>query len=91
MINYALANCKIGGTTNSSFLALIPKDKNENTFDRFRPISFYNASYKILAKILASRLKPLLPIIILPNQGGFVSNRQILDNIILVQKRFILV
>jgi hypothetical protein len=86
MINYALANCKIGGATNSSFLALIPKDKNVNTFDRFRPISLCNASYKLLAKIIASRLKPLLPRIILPNQGGFVSNRQIWDNIILVQE-----
>jgi hypothetical protein len=86
MIRYVHSNCKIGGATNSSFLALIPKVKNANTFDRHHPISLCNASYKILAKITASRLKHLLPKIILPNQGGFVSDRQIWDNIILVQE-----
>lgn len=33
-------NCqKIGGCTNSAFLALIPKEKGANTFSRFHPIS----------------------------------------------------
>jgi hypothetical protein len=69
-----------------SFLALIPKDKNANTFDIFHPISLCNVSYKILAKIIANRLKHLLPQLIFPNQGGFVEKRQIWDNIILVQE-----
>ena len=30
---------KLGGCTNSTFLALIPKDINPSSFDRFRPIS----------------------------------------------------
>ena len=34
-------NCqKIGGSTNSAFLALIPKEKGAKAFNRFRPISF---------------------------------------------------
>jgi hypothetical protein len=65
---------------------LIPKAKNANTFDRFHPISLCNVSYKILTKIIANRIKHLLPRIILPNQGGFVTKRQIWDNIILVQE-----
>eukprot|EP00253_Pinus_taeda_P031381 PITA_31381 len=77
---------KVGGSTNSTYLALIPKDSNPKTFARFRPISLCNASYKILAKLLANRIKPLLPRIISSSQGGFVEGRHILDNVIQVQE-----
>jgi hypothetical protein len=67
-------NCsKIGGGTNSSFLALIPKEKGAVSFGRFRPISLCNTSYKILTKIIANRIKKILPAIIPENQGGFIK------------------
>src|SRR5699024_8566754 len=66
---------KVGGGTNSTYLALIPKDSNPETFARFRPISLCNASYKILAKLLANRIKPLLNRLISSNQGGFIEGR----------------
>ena len=71
---------------NSAFLALIPKGKEANSFDRFRPISLCNIGYKIITKIMASRLKHILPNIIPENQGGFIKGRKIWDNIILVQE-----
>jgi hypothetical protein len=77
---------KIGGSTNSSFLALIPKEKGTVMFDRFRPISLFNIGYKIITKVIANRLKGVLPLIITKNQGGFVKGRKIIDNIILVQE-----
>jgi ribonuclease HI/exonuclease III len=77
---------KLGGSTNSSFLALIPKEKGAKSFNRFRPISLCNTGYKIITKIIANRLKKILPKLIPENQGGFVHGRQILDNIILVQE-----
>ena len=77
---------KIGGSTNSAFLALIPKEKEAKSFDRFRPISLCNIGYKIITKIMASRLKHILPNIIPENQGGFIKGRKIWDNIILVQE-----
>jgi hypothetical protein len=76
----------MGGATNSSFLALIPKEYGASTLDRFRPISLCNISYKIMAKIIANRLTPFLRSLILPNQGGFVAGRKIWDNFILVQE-----
>jgi hypothetical protein len=60
MLNYTLRKKKVGGATNSTFLALIPKESNPSNFSRFRPISLCNSSYKILTKIIASRIKPLL-------------------------------
>ena len=73
---------KVGGCTNSSFLALIPKEVNPSSFDRFRPISLCNVSYKILAKLLANRFKLLLGKLISPLQGGFVKGRHLVDNVI---------
>eukprot|EP00253_Pinus_taeda_P019717 PITA_19717 len=62
-------NCqKIGGSTNSSFIALIPKEKGAKDFNRFRPISLCNIGYKIITKVIANRLKGILPAIIPENQ-----------------------
>ena len=66
---------KIGGSTNSAFLALIPKEKGANAFRIFRPISLCNIGYKLITKVIANRLKIILPTIILENQGGFVQGR----------------
>ena len=49
MIKYFQFKSKLGGCTNSTFLALIPKEANPSSFDRFRPISLCNASYKIFS------------------------------------------
>ena len=76
----------MGGCINSTFLALIPKEANPSSFDIFRPISLCNASYKIISKLLATRLKPLLGKLISSLQGGFVKGRHILDNVIQVQE-----
>ena len=66
-------NCtKLGGSTNSSFLDLIPKEKGATNFNRFRPISLCNTGYKIITKIMANRLKKILPKLISEKQGGFV-------------------
>jgi hypothetical protein len=86
MIKGFLQKAKLGGSTNSTFLALIPKETNPISFDRFRPISLCNASYKIIAKLLANRIKPLLGKLISDSQGGFVKGRHILDNVIQVQE-----
>ena len=86
MISAFLSKAKVGGNTNLTFLALIPKEVNPTYFDRFRPISLCNASYKILAKLLANTLKPLLGTLISPLQGGFVKGRHLIDNVIQVQE-----
>ena len=77
---------KICGSTNSAFLALMPKEKGATSFDRFRPISLCNIGYKIITKVIANRLKDVLPRIIPKNQGGFIKGRYIADNIVLIQE-----
>ena len=71
---------------NSAFLDLIPKEKDATSFERFQPISLCNIGYKIITKIMARRLKNILPYLVSENQGGFIKGRKIWDNIILVQE-----
>ena len=86
MILWSLEKGDLGGSTNYTFLALIPKEKNPNSVERFKPIYLWNTSYNILTKILATRMRYLMKHIISDSQGGFVIRRQILDNIIIVQE-----
>eukprot|EP00253_Pinus_taeda_P030821 PITA_30821 len=71
---------------NTSFISLIPKQDNAQTPDKFRPISLCNVVYKIISKVVANRLKPLLPVLVSGEQSGYVEGRQILDNIIQAQE-----
>ena len=88
MVSSFQKKAKVGGCTNSTFLAIIPKEVNPSSFDRLCPISLCNASYKILAKLLANRLKLLLGKLVSPLQGGFVKGRHLVDNVIQVQEAF---
>ena len=57
-------------------ITLIPKkDKDLTELNSWRPLSLLNTDYKILAKILANRLKPALSDIINPDQIGYMKNR----------------
>lgn len=71
---------------NATFIALIPKAEESNTLDKYRPIALCNIVYKIVSKVVALRLKPMLPLIISPEQSGYVEGRQITDGIILTHE-----
>lgn len=69
---------------NGTFISLIPKKAGADTMDNFRSISLCNSSYKIISKVITSRLLTLLPKLISHQQNGFVLGKHILDSIITV-------
>ena len=71
---------------NSTTIALVPKIPNPERVGDYRPISCCNAIYKCISKILANRIKKVLPDLIDPVQSAFVPGRRISDNIFLSQE-----
>lgn len=71
---------------NSLLIFLIPKVSNPTSMNHFRPISLCNVVYKIISKLLVSKLRPLLDKFISPTQSAFILNRRIAENQIIVQE-----
>lgn len=68
---------------NSTFLTLISKREGANQLEFFRHIALCNVVYKLITKLIDERLKKWLPIIILEEQGDFITGRCILDGVVI--------
>eukprot|EP00253_Pinus_taeda_P025252 PITA_25252 len=77
---------RISSAIKSTFISLIPKTDAPSSFDDFRPISLCNCLYKIIAKIIANRLKPILSQHISSEQFAFLHHRQIHEAIATTQE-----
>ena len=86
-ITQAVLSCLNSGSIlkfiNHTFITLIPKVKNPERVSEFRPISLCNVIYKVVSKVIANRLKPLLNSIISETQSAFVADRLITDNVLI--------
>ena len=71
---------------NATFLSLIPKEQGADSPGKFQPISLCNMVLKIITKVMANCLKPIMSNLVSQEQSRFVEGRQILDGIILTQE-----
>jgi len=72
---------------NHTLITLIPKVDNPKTTVQFRPISLCNTLYKILAKIIVNKMRPILQRIIQSTtQSAFIPSRTIHDNILIAHE-----
>ena len=68
---------------NVTWFSLIPKVENPTAIEDFRPISMVGSLYKIIAKILSSRLKEVIAPLIDESHSAFVRNREILKGVLI--------
>ena len=67
---------------NRTLITLIPKVKSPVRVSDYRPIALCNILHKLISKVLANRLKKILPCIISESQSAFQSSKAITDNIL---------
>ena len=67
---------------NETHIIVIPKVKSPMKISKYRPISLSNVVSRNATKVLANRVKVVLPSIISENQSAFMANRLITDIIL---------
>lgn len=71
---------------NSSFVMLLPKTEAALEAVDFKPIIMSNFIFKVISKIIATRLNAVASVIISSQQFGFISGRKIHDAITLASE-----
>jgi hypothetical protein len=70
----------------SYLIALIPKISNAHAIPNFRPISLLGSVYKVVAKVLASRLRVVMGKLISRNQSAFIKGRLLVDGVLTINE-----
>ncbi|RVW44823.1 hypothetical protein CK203_087100 [Vitis vinifera] len=76
---------------NATFLVLVPKKGGVEELKDFKPINLVDSIYKLLAKVLANRLKKMIGKVVSKYYNVFMGIRQILDAGLKVRGSVILV
>ncbi|KAH1046332.1 hypothetical protein J1N35_037116 [Gossypium stocksii] len=81
------AGNRIEGDLNNTLIVFIPKKDCPKDFSQFRPFSICSVMYKLVMKVIANRFKVVFPNFISPEQAGFITGRNISDNVIVTQEK----
>lgn len=71
---------------NSTVISLLHKVPGAAKLSEFRPISLCNIVYKIISKMIGSRLKLITPLAVQRNQVGFITGRLLCENVLLASE-----
>ena len=87
MMNATMRAKRLAKSQGLAVVKLIPKKKNAQRPSDFRPISLLCTDYKLLAGILAERLKETLPGTVGESQRGGVPRRKFFNSLTLYRER----
>lgn len=85
-IKYFFSTSELVGGLNATAITLVPKIPNPSSMSDYRPISYYNTTYKVISKVLTNRLKTVIHRTICSSHAAFISGRSISDQIFLMQE-----
>ncbi|XP_019178363.1 PREDICTED: uncharacterized protein LOC109173576 [Ipomoea nil] len=71
---------------NDAYITLVPKKTLPMSMGDLRPTALCNVTYKILAKMVANRLKVVLEKTISDSQSAFIPGRLITDNVLIASE-----
>ncbi|KAF7839819.1 DNA polymerase alpha subunit B [Senna tora] len=71
---------------NHTLIVLVPKTARPECLKDLRPISLCNVIYKAITKVLANRIKGIMPLLVATNQCSFVPERHSTDNVVVIQE-----
>ena len=77
---------KIPNYLNKTHIFLILRMQGPETIANYKPISLCNSVYKIITKIIVTRIRPHLERLISPYQAIFIPRRRGVDSFIIVQE-----
>lgn len=71
---------------NFGVITLIPKVKEANRIQQYRPICLLNVSFKIFTKNATNRINSVVDRIVRPSQTAFMRGRNILDGLVVLHE-----
>lgn len=72
---------KLTQSQGNALIRLLPKSTSPKKIADFRPLSLLNCDYKLMAGVLATRMKKVLNQVIGPSQRGGIPGRRMSDNL----------
>ena len=84
-LNEAYEKGKLSYSQRRGIIKLLYKKNDKTPLNNWRPISLLNTDYKILAHVLANRLKNVIEKLINTDQTGYIKGRFIGQNIRVIQ------
>ncbi|KAL9667177.1 hypothetical protein QQ045_001526 [Rhodiola kirilowii] len=86
VVHVFFSGMQLPSSITATHLVLLPKKPNASKIEQLRPISLCNFVHKILSGLLNKRLRRILPMIISPEQAGFMPDRSSMESITLAHE-----
>ncbi|CAI5459467.1 unnamed protein product [Closterium sp. Yama58-4] len=78
------ASATLPSATKEAVTILLHKKGEKDELNNYCPITLLNFTYKVLARVVADRMKSVLHLVIYPEQYGFIPGRRLSDAVALV-------
>ena len=85
-VKQTLCTRKVLEYLNKTLITLIPKCNSPKALNNYRSICLCNTVYKVITKLIVTRLQPALDYLVSPLQAAFVPKRKGVDNAIIVRE-----